>query len=376
MPIDRTACPDFLNDYILYLSMSKSLSPRTVEEYYLDIRLFLQYVLMMKDKQYLALDEMDMQKIPIVNFPVSMLDTIKLQDLYEFLYYVTESRENHDRARGRKVSAIKSLFHYLYVNKQVIHQNPTEYLELPSLKMALPRYLTLEQSKTLLANMNTSYPERDYCIITLFLNCGLRLSELVALNVSNINLKETKMRVFGKGRKERMVYLNHACIEALKDYLEVRKEMKHNEEEPALFLSKRYTRISKRRVQQIVEDALQRAGLSGQGYSTHKLRHTAATLMYQYGNVDALTLKEILCHKSTSTTEIYTHLSSSILQDAADHSPLANLTNHTIDVNAEEQLESEKAEEPETVSIVLPEVIDTKNRNDTDHTKTEEVESP
>ncbi len=376
MAIDRTACPDFLNDYILYLSMSKSLSPRTVEEYYLDIRLFLQYILMMKDKQYLALDETDMQKIPIVDFPVSMLDTIKLQDLYEFLYYVTESRENHDRARGRKVSAIKSLFHYLYVNKQVIHQNPTEYLELPSLKMALPKYLTLEQSKTLLANMNTSYPERDYCIITLFLNCGLRLSELVALNVSNINLKETKMRVFGKGRKERMVYLNHACIDALENYLEVRKKMKHSTEEPALFLSKRCTRISKRRVQQIVEDALQRAGLSGQGYSTHKLRHTAATLMYQYGNVDALTLKEILGHKSTSTTEIYTHLSSSILQDAADHSPLANLTNHTIDANnAEEQLESEKAEEPEIVSIVLPEVIDIIDRNDTDHAKTEEVKS-
>lgn len=376
MPIDRTACPDFLNDYILYLSMSKSLSPRTVEEYYLDIRLFLQYILMMKDKRYLTLDETEMQKIPIVDFPVSMLDTIKLQDLYEFLYYVTESRENHDRARGRKVSAIKSLFHYLYVNKQDIHQNPTEYLELPSLKMALPKYLTLEQSKTLLESMDTSYPERDYCIITLFLNCGLRLSELVALNVSNINLKETKMRVFGKGRKERMVYLNHACIEALKNYLEVRKEMKNSAEEPALFLSKRCTRISKRRVQQIVEDALQRAGLSGQGYSTHKLRHTAATLMYQYGNVDALTLKEILGHKSTSTTEIYTHLSSSILQDAADHSPLANLTNHVthtenIREKALEEEESEKIEESEVVSIVLPEIIDLDDKN-----KTEEVKQP
>jgi len=373
MPIDRTACPDFLNDYILYLSMSKSLSPRTVEEYYLDIRLFLQYILMMKDKQYLTLDETDMQKISIVDFPVSMLDTIKLQDLYEFLYYVTESRENHDRARGRKVSAIKSLFHYLYVNKQVIHQNPTEYLELPSLKMALPKYLTLEQSKTLLANMNTSYPERDYCIITLFLNCGLRLSELVALNVSNINLKETKMRVFGKGRKERMVYLNHACMEALNDYLEVRKKMKRSAEESALFLSKRCTRISKRRVQQIVEDALQRAGLSGQGYSTHKLRHTAATLMYQYGNVDALTLKEILGHKSTSTTEIYTHLSSSILQDAADHSPLANLTSHTISEENNEKNniveEQSKSDEPEVVSIVLPEIIDVDDKNKTQKTE-------
>ena len=229
MPIDRTACPEFLNDYILYLSMSKSLSPRTVEEYYLDIRLFLQYILMMKDKQYVKLDETDMQKISIVDFPVSLLDTIKLQDLYEFLYYVTESRDNHDRARGRKVSAIKSLFHYLYVNKELIHQNPTEYLELPSLKMSLPKYLTLEQSKSLLEHMDTAYPERDYCIITLFLNCGLRLSELVGLNLNHINLKETKMRVFGKGRKERMVYLNHACMNALDDYLEARKKIKNSQ---------------------------------------------------------------------------------------------------------------------------------------------------
>ena len=327
MPIDRTACPEFLNDYILYLSMSKSLSPRTVEEYYLDIRLFLQYILMMKDKQYVKLDETDMQKISIVDFPVSLLDTIKLQDLYEFLYYVTESRDNHDRARGRKVSAIKSLFHYLYVNKELIHQNPTEYLELPSLKMSLPKYLTLEQSKSLLEHMDTAYPERDYCIITLFLNCGLRLSELVGLNLNHINLKETKMRV-----------------------LEARKKIKNSQEEPALFLSKRGSRISKRRVQQIVEDALQRAGLSGQGYSTHKLRHTAATLLYQYGNVDTLTLKEILGHKSTATTEIYTHLSNAILQEAADHSPLAEITNHPASDESE-------PDEPDVVSVVLPDVL-------------------
>ncbi len=323
MPIDRTSCPDFLNDYILYLSMSKSLSPRTVQEYYLDIRLFLQYVRMMKDPQYQQLPETEMQTIPIVDFPVAMLDEIKLQDLYEFLYYVTEARENHDRARGRKVSALKSLFHYLYVNQQAIHQNPTEYLELPSLQTTLPKYLTLEQSKSLLEHMDTAYPERDYCIIVLFLNCGLRLSELVGLNLSSINLHETKMRVFGKGRKERMVYLNPACMEAMQNWLQVRGTFLHADEEPALFLSKRGSRISKRRVQQIVEDALSRAGLQGQGYSTHKLRHTAATLMYQYGHVDALTLKEILGHKSTSTTEIYTHLSSEMLQDAVNQSPLA-----------------------------------------------------
>ena len=147
--------------------------------------------------------------------------------------------------------------------------------------------------------MNSAYPERDYCILTLFLNCGIRLSELVGLNLSDINFKEAKMRVLGKGNKERMVYLNEACMDALHAYLQVR-ELPEGSAETAVFLSKRHTRISKRRVQQVVETALTQADLGGQGFSTHKLRHTAATLMYQYGNVDALTLKEVLGHASTS----------------------------------------------------------------------------
>ena len=208
MEIDRKQCPDFFLDYILYITVTKSLSSRTVQEYYLDIRLFLKYLRMMREPQFQDIN--DLQQIPIKDMSVSALQSVTLQDLYNYLYYVTEERENHDRARGRKVSALRSFFRYLCQHQKLISQDPTEQLELPSPKKALPRYLTLEQSQQLLQSLNSAYPERDYCILTLFLNCGIRLSELVGLNLSDINFKEAKMRVLGKGNKERMVYLNEA----------------------------------------------------------------------------------------------------------------------------------------------------------------------
>ena len=200
-----------------------------------------------------------------------------------------------------------------------------EQLELPTLSKPLPKYLTLDQSIDLLKNISTTYPERDYCILTLFLNWGLRLSELVNLDISDINFKYEQMTITGKGRKQRIVYLNNACIESIKNYLSVRDNSEQINNEKALFLSKRHKRISKRRVQQIVENALKSAQLDNMGFSTHKLRHTAATLMYQYGGADVLALKEILGHESTSTTEIYTHLSNDILKKVANNAPLANL---------------------------------------------------
>ncbi len=321
--IDRTSCPDFFLDYILYITVTKSLSDRTIQEYYLDIRLFLKYIRMMKDPKYIDVDDLD--QIPIRDMSVDLLEDLQLQDMYNYLYYVTEERENHDRARSRKVSALRSFFKYLCYHQNSIKTDPTEHLELPSAKKTLPRYLTLEQSQKLLEAVDSSFSERDYCILTLFLNCGIRLSELVGLNMNDINFSEAKMRVLGKRSKERMVYLNETCIDALQQYLAVR-QLPEESTETAVFLSKRHTRISKRRVQQIVEESLAKADLSGQGYSTHKLRHTAATLLYQYGDVDALTLKEILGHASTSTTEIYTHLSSQILKNAADASPLAHFS--------------------------------------------------
>ncbi len=338
MNIDRTECPDFFLDYVLYITVTKGLSQRTVQEYYLDIRLFLKYLRMMNDPRFQSID--DLQKITIRDMQIEELKAVKLQDLYNYLYYVAEERENHDRARGRKVSALRSFFGYLYHHQNLLENDPTDRLELPSPKKLLPKYLTLEQSQTLLQSIDSSYPERDYCIITLFLNCGMRLSELVGLNIDDINFKEEKMRVLGKGNKERIIYLNAACMQALEAYLQ-KRELPEGSVEKAVFLSKRHTRISKRRVQQIVENALKMAGLSGQGYSTHKLRHTAATLMYQYGNVDALTLKEVLGHSSTSTTEIYTHLSNQIIRHATESSPLAHF----------EKKESEKNDDDDSDNV-------------------------
>lgn len=322
MEINRAECPEFLLEYIMHITVTKGLSKRTVQEYYLDIRLFLKYIRLMKDPA--CADVNNINDISIKDMPVSLLNQVQLQTVYEFLYYIREERENHALARGRKTSALKSFFGFLYQNQGVIDHDPTERLELPSTKKSIPKYLTLEQSRKLLESIDTAFFERDYAIITLFLNCGIRLSELVGLNITDLMLDECQMRVLGKGNKERMVFLNSACMKSVENYLVTRNEMARDTDEKALFLSKRHTRISKRRVQQIVENALAAAGLSGLGYSTHKLRHTAATLMYQYGNVDALTLKEVLGHASTSTTEIYTHLTNENIRHATESSPLAD----------------------------------------------------
>lgn len=329
MEIDRTECPEYLLEYIMHITVTKGLSKRTVQEYYLDIRLFLKYLRMMKDPDCAEIN--DLKDIKIRDMPISMLNKVQLKTIYEFLYYIREERENQEFARGRKTSALKSFFGFLYKNQGIIDHDPTEMLELPSTKKSIPKYLTLEQSKKLLESIDTAFFERDYAIITLFLNCGIRLSELVGLNITDLMLDECQMRVLGKGNKERMVFLNGACMRAVEQYLGVRNEMAIDDDEKALFLSKRHTRISKRRVQQIVENALSAAGLGGLGYSTHKLRHTAATLMYQYGNVDALTLKEVLGHASTSTTEIYTHLTNENIRQATESSPLADFESNKKD---------------------------------------------
>ncbi|MGN0630655.1 MAG: tyrosine recombinase XerC [Ruminococcus sp.] len=322
MEINRAECPEFFLEYIMHITVTKGLSKRTVQEYYLDIRLFLKYLRLMKDPECAEIN--DINEISIRNMDISILSKVQLQTIYDFLYYIQEERENHALARSRKTSALKSFFGFLYRNKGVIDHDPTEMIELPSTKKSIPKYLTLEQSQKLLEAIDTNFFERDYAIITLFLNCGIRLSELVGLNITDLMLDECQMRVLGKGNKERMVFLNSACMKAIENYLIVRSEMARDTDEKALFLSKRHTRISKRRVQQIVENTLSAAGLSGLGYSTHKLRHTAATLMYQYGNVDALTLKEVLGHASTSTTEIYTHLTNENIRNATESSPLAD----------------------------------------------------
>lgn len=316
MNIDKTQNPKFLNDYLMYISVTKGLSPRTVNEYYFDIRLFLRYLVMM-DKG--LKDSKVLEELSIKDITIERINKVKLEDFYNYLYYIQRERDNNARARGRKVSALKSLFKYLYKNVGLIDQNPADKIELPVQKKSLPKYLQLDECQKLLDSLNRNSSARDYCIIVLFLNCGMRLSELVGIDITDISFEEMRMRVLGKGNKERYVFLNKACISAINAYLAVRK--KSETDCKALFLSSRGTRISKRRVQQIVETALKDADLGNRGLSTHKLRHTAATLMYTYGGADMMTLKEILGHESTSTTEIYTHISNDSLRNIAESMP-------------------------------------------------------
>ena len=261
-----------------------------------------------------------------------MIKKIKLEDIHSFLSYLALNQNAKPATRARKISTIRIFFSYLSQKAHLIEENPAQNLETPKLDKRLPKYLSLEDSKKLLSvteNENDENKERDYAIITLFLNCGMRLSELIGINISDIDFNEEKLNVIGKGNKERTIYLNKSCINAIKEYLNVRPKdnvkIDDKASNRALFLSKRRERISNRTVQYIVEKELRKAGLDTTKYSTHKLRHTAATLMYQYGQVDIRALQELLGHKSISTTEIYTHVSNEQVRNAVESNPLANL---------------------------------------------------
>ncbi len=324
MAIDRSSNPYYLNDFLTYTKVIKIRSDRTVEAYYNDIKLFLKYLKRLRTNMPA---DTKLESVSIKDIPIDMLKDITLSDIYDFLYFASEDLKNNDRTRARKSSSLRAFFKYLSKQAHLLDSDPLKDLEMPSIKQKLPKYLTLDDSVNLLeavADSEDKYFERDYCIITLFINCGMRLSELVGINLRDINMDERTLRLLGKGNKERIIYINNACVDAVSAYLKVRP---NSEAEPnALFLSKRGTRISRRRVQQVVENALKISGLDNRGLSTHKLRHTAATLMYQYGNVDTLVLKDILGHKSIATTEIYTHISNENLKNAIDASPLANIT--------------------------------------------------
>ena len=321
--IDPKECPYYLNEFFTYQRVVMLKAERTLESYYIDLRLFLRYVKLTKG----GIDpKIPFDEITISDVPLELVKGFTKLDVLNYLSYVATDRQNSAKTRHRKLASLKVFFKCLYRDLNLIPDNPTKDVDYPKMHEHLPKFLTLDDSIKLLENMDTEDPFylRDYCIITLFINCGMRLSELVGLNLQDINLDERSMRLLGKGNKERIIHINDACADAIIQYLNDRKasDTEHN----ALFLSNRGTRITNRRVQQIVENALKDSNLDNQGYSTHKLRHTAATLMYQHGNVDTLILKEILGHKSISTTEIYTHISNESLKDAMDASPLANIT--------------------------------------------------
>lgn len=317
-----------LRDYLFYLETIKGRSPKTVQEYYTDLRTFFRFLLVYRSDNHAALSDDDLfQTIEISVVNLELLRSITLSDIYEFLHYVSSTRLNSATARARKVSSIRGFFKYLTVNQRLLDENPALNLEIPSAKKALPKYLTLEQSLELLNSVNneeSDNQERDYCMMTLFLNCGMRLAELVGINLQSI--RDNTLVLLGKGNKERSIYLNQACLDAIAAYMPVRKEQHPSPKDPqALFLSRTGRRISRRRVQQIVESFLDKSGLGKMGYSAHKLRHTAATLMYQYGEIDIRVLKDILGHANLGTTEIYTHVSSQQMEHAAESNPLAGV---------------------------------------------------
>ncbi len=313
-------CPVCAKEFLYYCETIRNLSPRTVNGYYIDLRTFFKFI---KTLRGLASD-VDFESIDIHDIDLAFIEKITKAEIYEFLHYVMRTRENAPATRARKLSSLRTFFKYLCTKANLLKSNPTDDIDTPTLKKRLPKYLSLEESLELLKNVNSDFYERDYCIITLFLNCGMRLSELVGINLSDI--KEAQIRIIGKGNKERLIYLNNACLAALQAFCDARAAMPNLVDKNALFVSRKTgKRLSARRIQQIVEGCLQAAGLSGKGYSAHKLRHTAATLMYRFGNVDMLALKEILGHEHVSTTEIYTHIADKQLEEAARSTPLANV---------------------------------------------------
>lgn len=310
--------PKLVQQYLVYIEAIKGHSELSVLEYASDLRTFFRYI--SKLKGLYSMDTED-DKIDISLLDINFMKNVQLTDAYQFLIYCKDVRKNNEATRARRVISIRRFYSYLTDNLGLLDVNPMKNLDIPKIKKSLPKYLTLEESEKLLSVIDGKYKERDYAIITLFLNCGMRLSELVSINYTDIKSDGTII-ITGKGNKERKVYLNTACLQALADYRKVRPN--DGVKDRALFLSSRNQRISKRSVQQIVEKYLEKAGLGGRGLSVHKLRHTAATLMYQHGNADLLLLKEILGHENLGTTEIYTHISDDATRKAIDSNPLAN----------------------------------------------------
>ena len=323
--IDRNDNPDFLNSFLDYTVTILNKSPNTIKEYNYDLATFLKFI-----KIHFGLtNEHDFSKIVINDIDINTIKRITLDDIHAFISYLATNLRSKPATRARKVSSLRVFFKYLSSKAKLIESNPAQDLETPKLDRRMPKYLTLDDSKKLLSvagNEDNRNSYRDYAITTLFLNCGMRLSELVNINIKDIKFDDCKMTVIGKGNKERTIYLNNACMRVIAEYLEVRpKEGIKYDSKDSLFLSERRERISNRTVQYIIKNELRKAGLDTNKYSVHKLRHTAATLMYQYGNVDIRALQELLGHASISTTEIYTHVENEQVRNAVESNPLANL---------------------------------------------------
>ena len=314
--IDNKENPEFLNSFLQYSTVILNKSKNSVKEYNYDLSNFFKFM-----SNYLGVtSEEDIKNVDIHLLDIEFLKKIDLEAIHAYLYYLKDTNNSKAATLARKASTIRIFFAYISNKEKLLEVNPAQNLENPKLDKRQPKYLTLEESQKLLKiaeDENDRNSERDFAIITLFLNCGMRLSELVSISLNDIQFDECKMTVIGKGNKERTIYLNKACMEAINKYLSVRptQGIKPSDTK-ALFLSERLERISKRTVQYIVEKELRKAGLDTTKYSTHKL-------MYQYGNVDIRALQELLGHESIATTEIYTHVANNQVRDAVSRNPLS-----------------------------------------------------
>lgn len=312
--------PDIVIEFLNYMLTIKNKSSKTVSEYYYDLRTFLRYIKVVKHNA----DESKFDELPVLDVTIDDIKSIDLSDLYSFMAYISRERNNSAVTRARKVACLKSFYKYLYTKVKLIDSNPAAELDSPKIVKRLPKYLKLDESINLLKSVSgKKNVARDYAILVLFMNCGLRLSELVGINVNSI--RGDTLTVIGKGNKERTVYLNEACQKAIADYMAERSKLKGIKDPKALFLSERKVRISPKTVQYLVKKYIKAAGLDADKYSPHKLRHTAATLMYKYGHVDIRALQEILGHESISTTEIYTHIDEDQLRNAVKNNPLSSI---------------------------------------------------
>lgn len=309
--------PLLVQQYLVYIEAIKNHSELSVIEYASDLRTFFRYLARLKG---LCPNDTPDEEIDLSPIDLKFIQSVNLNDAYQFIVYCKNVRKNNETTRARRVVSIRRFYSYLTDNLGVLEHNPMKNLDAPKTKKALPKYLTLEESEKLLSVIDGKCKERDYAIVTLFLNCGMRLSELVSIDYNDIR-DDGSLTILGKGNKERIIYLNQACINAIVAYMKVRP--RDGVKDRALFLSSRNQRISPKTVQHIVYSYLDKAGLGNRGLSVHKLRHTAATLMYRHGNVDVLLLKEILGHENLSTTEIYTHIADDAAKKAIDANPLS-----------------------------------------------------
>ena len=313
----KDGIPKFLNDFLIYLTTIKGKSKRTRKEYRYDLSLFLKFIILIREDH----DVSEISDITICDLNIEFLKTISLEEMYAFLEYCEEVRNNKDCSRSRKVAAIKSFFKYITNKKKYIDINPSIELESPKLAKKQPVYLNLEESQLFLKSIQTgTHQYRDYCIMMIFLNCGLRISELVNLNLSSLN--EDILTVTGKGNKQRTLYLNASCLHVIEQYKEKERNRYVTEyNKDVLFLSQKRTRISARTVQLIVGEINEKSGLHKAHLTPHKLRHSAATLLYKTCN-DIRKLQYILGHQNVSTTQIYTHLDNDEIRETMINNPL------------------------------------------------------